>query len=91
MENLKQLNEILRDLPNLRRSTPEGVEIVKRINSNGGDGEQGEEGVSYEVYKLPIDNLYVKLKITTDSYGDNEAVSGIEFVSPVEKTVTTYE
>ena len=86
--NLTKINEVLRDLNKLRNSgkTVE-VEVVKKIDGE----EQGEEGLSYEVYKLPEDNLYVKLKITTDSYGEDERISGLEFVQPKEVTITQFK
>ena len=87
--NYKQLNDCLKNLNSLRNS---GKRIERIIEKElDGEGSQGEEGVSYEVYKLPIENVFIKLKITTDSYGNNEHVAGIEFVTPKEKTITSYE
>lgn len=84
--NFKQLNEVLKDIPALRSKR------VERTVEHEVDGEsQGDEGVAYEVCPLPYDGLYVRLRITTDSYGDNESVSGIEFVQPIEKQITRYE
>lgn len=89
---LSILNTILADLDDFRyknKSKLKQTNVVKEID---GDGEQNESGLSFEVYPFPgIENLYVKLRITTDSYGDNEAVTGIEFVKPTEKVVTVYE
>lgn len=31
------------------------------------------------------------MEIRTDSYGDNERIVSVEFVQPVEKTVTVFE
>ena len=53
-------------------------------------GVQGAEGLKIEVYKLPFDGLFLKLDIKTDSYGDHERISGMEFVKPIKKEVTAY-
>ena len=82
--NLTQINEILKDFYTLRRMKAIEVEVVNA-------GEDGAEGLSYEVYKLPNSDIYVKLRITTDSYGDEKQVAGIEFVEPIQKTVTQFK
>jgi hypothetical protein len=87
--DFKQLNELLKDLHELRNSKNLiSQDVIHKID---GEGDMGEEGVSFEVYKIPVDNLYIRLKITTDSYGDNEQISGIEFVQPIEKTIQTFQ
>ena len=86
--NWEQLNEVLKDLNALRwGSNKITQQVLKTIDP---DGEQGESGLSYEVYKL-TDDLYIKLTIGTDSYGDNEHVTGVEFVQPKQKVVTEFE
>ncbi len=87
--NLSTVNEILKNFNNLRRGKAENIEVVKKVN--GEYTSQGETGLSYEVYKTPIDGVYVKLEIITDSYGDDETINGIEFVKPIQKTVTIFE
>lgn len=87
--DFKQLNELLKDLSRIRNNNEQiSKDVIHTIED---EGNQGDEGVSYEVYKIPYDNLYVRLTIKTDSYGDNEYVSGIEFVQPIEKTIQTFE
>lgn len=88
MNQYKQLNEALRDLAALRRKSRIERTVVKELD---GEGDQGESGLSYEVCSTPIEGLFVKLTINTDSYGDNEFVAGVEFVQPIQKTVTNYE
>lgn len=84
--NFQQLNECLSDIQKLR-STKIKTEEIHKV-----DGEtQGDEGVSYEICPLPHDGLFVRLKITTDSYGDRESVSGIEIVKPFLEEITKYE
>ena len=85
MKELAKLNPILKDLRKLRRGQSEFTQVVKQIDGE----EEGEEGKSYEVFK--IGDVYVKLEITTDSYGDNEQITGIEFVKPIVKQVTDFE
>jgi hypothetical protein len=87
--DFKQLNELLKDLRDIRNSKNLVTKDV--IHAIDGEGNQGEEGVSFEVYKIPYDNMHVRLKIVTDSYGDNEQAVGIEFVQPIEKTIKKFE
>lgn len=84
----KQLNDLLGDLQNLRNTKYEQRIVEHEID---GEGSQGDEGLSYEVYKVPFEEgLFLKLKITTDSYGDNESIAGVEFVKPIEKKILQY-
>lgn len=86
----KAVNEVLGELRVLRQKN----NLVERIvvnEINGDEGSQGEENEIYEVYKTQIEGVFVKLKIASDSYGDNEFVDGIQFVRPTEKVVTSYE
>jgi hypothetical protein len=87
--DFNQLNALLKNLDSLRN----GKKLLERevIHEIEDEGRQGDEGVTFEVYKLPEHNLHVRLKITTDSYGANEKISGIEFVQPIEKTITRFE
>lgn len=55
----------------------------------GGGSEQGEYNTLTEIYHIS-DDLYIKLTFKTDSYGDNEAISGISLVSPVVKQVQDF-
>lgn len=86
----KEVNEVLGELRVLRQNN-NLVErtVVNEITSDGGS--QGESNEIYEVYKTKIEGVFVKLKISYDSYGYNEFVDGIQFVRPTEKTITTYE
>ncbi len=82
MENVSysQLNELLEEFYILRSGTCVEKTVVE------------DEEVTYEVYKAPFgDDLYIKLKLRTDSYGENEYVSGLQFVKQVTKNVTGFE
>lgn len=88
LTELKKLNKWLGDLGALRsNNTPVQKNVVREIDS---EGEQGASGESYEIYKL-TEEVYVELAINTDSYGYNEFVAGLKFVTPVEKVVTKFE
>jgi len=76
----KELNELLSDFNKLRRNT--------KIASERPDIDEGTPG--YEVYHVEGD-VYVKLTIDTDSYGEYEFVRGVEFVSPKTVQVTNFE
>jgi hypothetical protein len=76
----KSLNEALSDFSKLRRGKP--------IESKVADSYDGALG--YEVYHFK-DDVYVKLSIYVDSYGENESICGVEFVQPQEVRVTNFE
>jgi hypothetical protein len=76
----KKLNELLGSFYELRRKP--------KIESERPDMDEGTSG--YEVYHVEGD-IYVKLTIRVDSYGDNEEILGIEFVSPKTVQVTNFE
>ena len=75
-----KLNELLGNLYTLRRQP--------KIESERPDIDEGTKG--YEIFHVEED-IYVKLTIAVDSYGDNEEVTGIEFVSPKTVQVTNFE
>lgn len=78
--NYTKLNEVLKNLNTLRRG-----EALERV-SNEDNNYNGQT----EVYKID-EGVYVKLTIYEDSYGENEAVIGIEFVAPVEVRATNFQ
>lgn len=90
--NYKLINEQLSDIDALRSNQKKRIskEIIYEVN--GENGEQGQEGLAYEFFDIGLeDGVVLKMTITTDSYGDNETVSGIEFVKPIKKEVTVFE
>jgi len=91
MEHLKLLNEALKDLEGLRRSKKFKRVSELTIDNLRGEERQGEYNEIFEVYSLGVDDLHIKLHIITDSYGDGEAVNGIQIVKPIVKTVTDFE
>lgn len=91
--NVEKLNEVLSDLEGFRNSNVAvHTDVANEIDNSYGEGIQGEEGLSFEVFETDgLDGYFVKLEIRTDSYGDNERISGVQFVKPKEKTVVVYE
>ena len=86
-----RLNKQLEDLQVFRHTNR--TRLVERITLKEIDsdyGSQGDTSVYHEVY--PFDGeMFIRLTINTDSYGYNEFVNGIQFVKPIQKTVTMFE
>lgn len=82
--NWEQLNEVLKDLNSLRNGRTSATKVASQ--SDGDDYQPTTE----EVYKLS-DEVYIKVTVQTDSYGDNELIKGIEFVQPKQTLVTEFE
>lgn len=80
--NWEDLNSNLKDLNHLRHYSKKRVAKEQIVNNDY-------QAIWHEVYKL-FDGMFVKLTVETDSYGDNEFVSGIEFVQPKEKDDVNY-
>jgi len=87
----KKLNKLLEDLQQFRHTN--SSKLVERITISEVDkeyGSQGDTSVYHEVY--PFDGeMFIRLTINTDSYGYNEFINGIQFVKPIQKTVTMFE
>jgi len=86
-----RLNKLLEDLQVFRHTNR--TKLVERITLKEVDkdyGSQGDTSVYHEVY--PFDGeMFIRLTINTDSYGYNEFINGIQFVKPIQKTVTMFE
>lgn len=87
--DLKKINELLSDLEKIQA---EG----KLISSDRSDNyyhekNQGERGLAVEIYDIGEDGLFLKLVKNTDSYGDNESIVGVQFVTAQTKEVVVYE
>ena len=100
--DLKKINlvlanvTIIRNQPNRYNQLPSELNGTTRVETKvekevHGDGEQGVEGIKYEIYKLPFDDLFLKIEIRTDSYGYTERVESIQFARATEKMVIQYE
>lgn len=78
------INEALKDISSLRYSHKKFNRVTKEIRED-------EYNETTEVYSLGEDDLYIKIVLRSDSYGDNESVNSIQIVKPVVKQVTDFE
>jgi len=84
----KQLNKLFKNFKNLERT-------YKKVASSQDknyyeEKDQGETGEKVEVFDIQIDGMYLQVTTKSDSYGDNETVSSMQFVQPITKEVTDY-
>lgn len=58
-----------------------------------GEGYQGEYNKKFKFYKHPglPENVFLKVTIQTDSYGDNESITEYQFVEGKAKQITVFE
>lgn len=86
---LKELNKLFKSLSDLRVQK-NLVQTSKKYDDF--EESQGSSDTRYEVYKIPaFPDIFIRLTIETDSYGDNSYVGGFEFVKPTQKTIQTFE
>lgn len=91
MMDYKKLNNLLKNLQNVDSKLLKFVERQTEYEITDEDGEQGAEGVYYNIYEIIGEkDLYLKVEFYTDSYGYNDAPRGVQFVKPVEKKITAY-
>ena len=70
---------------------------VTSLNGHQGiedyEGSQGDYNETFEFYQHPDmpKNLFLKITMRTDSYGDNDFIHELQFVEGKEKTITVYE
>ena len=97
--NFKIINEILKDtylLTNEFTKKPKYLQFVTRedVHQMDGSESQGDYNEYFIVWEIKDPNfkdIFLKVTIQTDSYGDNEFVYGIEFTKATKKTVLSYE
>ena len=89
--SLKVINEALGDINNLRYCKKFAKVASETIDNLRGYERQGEYNEVIEIYDLKVDNLFIKLTLRTDSYGEDEKIYSVQIVAPVVKTVTDYE
>jgi len=88
--SIKVLNELM------SVSTKRKYKINQLPGHNGvdsGDSHQGEYNETFEFYQHPEmpKNIFLKITMRTDSYGENDFIHEIQFVEGKEKTITIYE
>lgn len=89
----KKLNEALAKVHELHY-----CKVLRKISSSndnhlGDDGEGMEDAYNtiIDMYEFDKDNnIFLRVERRTDSYGDNEYVYGVTFVTPIEKKVIDY-
>ena len=93
---LQEINKILSFIPVMVNDYGQNPykKVLDKRDGNLQDsdyGSQGESDTITRVYDLSKNDLFLKIELSTDSYGNNESVSKIEFVKPVVKQVTDFE
>lgn len=90
--SIKVLNELL-SKETKRKYKVSQLPGHNGIDGNNSDGEQGEYNETFEFYQHPemSKNIFLKITMRTDSYGDNDRIHNIQFVEGREKTITVYE
>ena len=90
--SIEEINEVLGKIDFNLWSKPQ--DPIKRISGHQGVVEgasQGEYNEFFDIYPTSNPSYFVKVTITTDSYGEEEKVKGIKIVKGKEKTITVYE
>ena len=90
--DIQDLHEITSDLSNFRHKNYKNKIETIVLRDSDEVQDMGGYGLSYEIYSFPKDpELFIRLTIKTDSYGKNEYVSGIEFVTRHQELKTIYK
>ncbi len=82
----KVINEALSNIPALRYGINKFPKVASEV-----DNPSDETKETTEIYDLGVEDLYIKLIISSDSYGYNEYVQSVQIVKPVIKQVTNFE
>lgn len=86
-----ELTKVNKLLINLNLNTNKDLEFVERQELEKPEG-QGSYGEYYLVYKIISEkDMYIKITYVTDSYGENDIVSSIQFVKPKKVTITEFQ
>lgn len=99
--DLAKINALCKSLKEYNLKSNKDLQFIRREDGHlgvtggsyySGEGVQGESDEYFDIYKIKSEkNLYIRVKTETDSYGDNEMPSGIEFVQATDKTVTEFK
>lgn len=89
---LKAINEILSDLSASTLRKKFNLVESNEPRNYWSEKTQGENSKKVEIYEVDKKaKVFLKLERTTDSYGDNERLVGVSFVTPKEVKVTAFE
>jgi len=87
---IKQINEILANLEN--PTAVKGVSVITSHEPTKKDElDQGESDSRMKIYTTPVQDVFLKITEKSDSYQSNWRITSVQFVQPVNKTVTNYE
>lgn len=86
---LTEVNEVLKNLSqwNLEKSY---TKVATATNNEWNKEGSGYEGTRETIYDLK-NGIFLKIIETQDSYGNDEQITGIQFVKPKEVLVTQFE
>lgn len=87
---LADLQELLKNKQRYKVTQQLGHIGIGADDDEGVQSEYNEKFIFYRHPRLP-EGVFMKETWQSDSYGSNEAVTGIEFVKGKEKTITIYE
>ena len=87
--SLKDLMDLFKNKDKYEISRAEGHQGIP----DGDDGNQGEYNESFIFYKHPglPENVFMRETYNTNSYGYDERIETIDFVTGKEKTITIFE
>jgi hypothetical protein len=89
---LKQINEVLSDLSQYTLQKKFKLVESNEPRNYWSEKNQGDNSVKTEIYEVDKKaKTFLKISRATDSYGNNESVVGISFVTPKEVKVTAFE
>ena len=89
---LKLINEILSDLSASTLRKKFNLVESNEPRDYFQEKSQGENSKKVEIYEVDKKaKTFLKVERTTDSYGDNESIVGISFVTPKEVKVTAFQ
>lgn len=89
---LSKINEILSDLYQYTLQKKFTLVESNEPRNYWSEKNQGENSIKTEIYEVDKKTkTFLKISRTTDSYGSNESVVSISFVTPKEVKVTAFE
>ena len=89
---LKLINEILSDLSASTLRKKFDLVESKEPRNYWSEKTQGENSKKVEIYEVDKQaKIFLRIEKTTDSYGDNESLVGVSFVTPKEVKVTAFQ
>lgn len=89
---LKQINEVLQDLSQYTLQKKFKLVESNEPRNYWSEKNQGDTSTRTEIYEVDKKTkTFLKVSRQTDSYGDNESIVGISFVTPKEVKVTAFE